>query len=127
MRRSAGERGGASGTDLQGLEDSHALEGLSRRVRGGLPPVAVSSQSRCLQRASLQLPAQPGAAQLLTHVGQAPKLPALVLGDDLVQQDALGAVELLGSQAHPNAIVRLGDASGTETPESATKGRQRGD
>lgn len=58
---------------------------------------------------------------MLTHVGEALKLPALVSRDDLVQQHALGAVQLLASHAHLNIAMRLRDASRTITPESANE------
>lgn len=49
------------------------------------------------------------------------KLLALVGRGDLVQQHALGAVQLLASHAHPNVVLHLRDASRTKSPESANK------
>lgn len=55
----------------------------------------------------------------VTHVGEAPKLSALVVRDDLIQQHALGAVQLLVTHAHPDVLILdLRDASSTKSSTS---------
>lgn len=57
-----------------------------------------------------------GAGRIGTHVREALKLRALFSRDDLVQQHALGTVQLLLSQAHLQFTMRLRYASRTSPP-----------